>query len=326
MESKVEVSVIVPVYNVEKYVLHCLESLANQTFKLFEIIIVIDGAKDRSLELVQSFMSRNPDLNINLIEQQNMGLSMARNNGLAQAKGEFILFVDSDDYVAEQYIERLVNEIKSTRADMVICDVVKVYEDQNNKEVLITQGISSRASLSGDKYCELLLDGKVGGYVWNKIFRINTLKRHGFMFEKNRHIEDLLPVFKEMAQAKIIQYCPQPLYFYRQRQGSAVHTNTEKNIDDYKYTIQSVYEYSKQLDINKDIREQFKIKGYSLIIQMYYELFSNHKRLYRIFKNKGYNDLAPSLREIIFNKRISFNSKLQIVTWKLRLYRLLKQL
>ena len=113
------VSLIIPVYNVEQYLPKCLESIAAQTLKGFEVILVDDGSTDHSLEILRGFARRFP--NTCVIHQENGGVSKARNAGIQAARGEYIAFMDSDDYIAPLYLQRLYESAKKYRADMVCC-------------------------------------------------------------------------------------------------------------------------------------------------------------------------------------------------------------
>ena len=122
-----KVSVVVPVYNTEKYLDICLNSLVNQTIDDIEIIIVNDGSTDNSIKIIKKYMKQYPE-KIVLLDQKNSGISVARNNGISIAKGEFIGFVDSDDFVELNMYENLYNAIKNTKSDIVVCDYKNIIQ------------------------------------------------------------------------------------------------------------------------------------------------------------------------------------------------------
>ena len=132
-----KVSVIVPVYNVEKYLSKCLDSLVNQTLKDIEIIVVNDGTKDNSQSIIDKY-TKKYSKKIKSYIKENGGLSSARNYGLKYAKGEYISFIDSDDYVDLQMFEKMYNEAINHKFDIVVCDTINVYED---KEVYIKSNL-----------------------------------------------------------------------------------------------------------------------------------------------------------------------------------------
>ena len=122
----IKVSVIVPVYNVEKFIGKCLDSLVNQTLKDIEIIVVNDGTKDNSQEIIDKYVKKYPD-KVKSFIKENGGLSSARNFGIEKAKGEYISFVDSDDWLNDDALEKMYNKAKKDKSDIVICDMIDHY-------------------------------------------------------------------------------------------------------------------------------------------------------------------------------------------------------
>ena len=127
-----KVSIIIPVYNVQKYLRKCLDSIVNQTFKNIEIIIINDGSSDNSLNICKEYSKK--DKRINIINKHNEGVSKARNTGLLYATGEYISFIDSDDWVEQNMIEELYNSITSNKADLCICNFIK--ENKNKRDYI----------------------------------------------------------------------------------------------------------------------------------------------------------------------------------------------
>ena len=128
-----DISVIVPAYNAEKYIRPCLDSILNQTKKEFEIIVVNDGSKDNTLKILNEYKEQYSDI-INVIDQENQGLSVTRNNAIKVAKGKYVVFIDSDDYVKSDMLEKLYDKAVSGGYDVVASDVNCIYPD---KEVLV---------------------------------------------------------------------------------------------------------------------------------------------------------------------------------------------
>ncbi|HAP8547826.1 TPA: glycosyltransferase family 2 protein, partial [Enterococcus faecium] len=129
MNSSDLISVIIPVYNVEKYVGSCLESVCNQTYKNLDIIIVDDGSKDSSNKICEDYALK--DSRIRIIHKNNAGLGLARNTGLEHVKGKYVAFIDSDDFVAANYIEAMLNGIKRSNADTCYAGYYEYYDDNN---------------------------------------------------------------------------------------------------------------------------------------------------------------------------------------------------
>ena len=133
------ISIIVPVYNSEKYLEKCISSILNQTYKNIEIIIVDDGSKDKSVEICDNFSKNNK--NIKVFHKKNEGVSIARNYGISKAKGDYILFIDSDDTIAKEMIYSLYNNLVDNDADISMCNIIRIdengeYVDEFNKKEL----------------------------------------------------------------------------------------------------------------------------------------------------------------------------------------------
>ena len=170
------ISIIVPVYKVEKYLKKCIDSILNQTYKNYELILVDDGSPDCCPIICDNYAEKND--RVIVIHKQNGGLSDARNTGIAIAKGDFICFVDSDDYVSEDFCELLLNAVLKSNADMAICNYLVVDENGNSiqdKNVHLPiqdECISSQEFIK--EYC-----GKYGWYyvvAWNKIYKRDLFK------------------------------------------------------------------------------------------------------------------------------------------------------
>ena len=124
MDKKKLISVIIPIYNTEQYLKECLDSVCSQSYKDIEIICINDGSTDNSEEITRSYAQQ--DKRIKLISQKNQGLSITRNNGVSQAQGEYLFFLDSDDTIEQNAIETLYNRAERTQADIVICNLNKI--------------------------------------------------------------------------------------------------------------------------------------------------------------------------------------------------------
>lgn len=183
----IKVSLIIPVYNVEKYLEKCLDSLINQTLKEIEIICVNDGSTDNSPAILEQFKLK--DNRIKIINQENLGVSQARNNGINTSQGEYIGFVDSDDYVDNDYFEKLYNSAKKFNAEVAAGDL---YKEKNNKigkkrfnytkEELFVKPEDKIKNAKIPKY----------NYTCNKIYKRESLLNLNLPFENNRYYEDII--------------------------------------------------------------------------------------------------------------------------------------
>lgn len=232
-----KVSVIVPVYNVEDYLDKCLNSLVNQTLKNIEIIVVNDGSPDNSQAIIDKYTAQYPDFVKGYIKE-NGGLSDARNYGLQFATGEYIGFVDSDDYVECDMFEKLYNKAISQNFDMVVCDVNSVYPDH-------TEFISSLVNSDVfDK--ELLKKQTVNIYpvAWNKIYK-KSLFESGVRFKKSVWYEDVEFLYRLFPYVKSIGTVNEPLINYVQRDG-AISKTFDKRIFNYIENWNGIVSYYKE--------------------------------------------------------------------------------
>ena len=318
--NKGKVSVIVPVYNVAKYLEECLNSIINQTYKNIEIIIVNDGSTDNSLDIIEIF--KNKDNRIKVISQENKGISEARNIGLKNTVGEFILYVDSDDYLELNCIKEAVDKINNDCSEMVIFNYTRVYDcDVEGKSENVSLNLNTEKVYEGKDIAIMLLKNLTQGYVWNKLFRKRNLVENKFEFEKGRTIEDIYPIFKELINSKKVSYINKYNYNYRQRSNSAVHTFNKKAKDDYVHAIDIVSKYAKQSNIEDRIIEGYKLIKSCILIQDYY--IDSVKPFYSEFKKRGYDKILPSLHKIKINK-YNYKSIIIIILWKLRLYKIIQ--
>ena len=221
------VSVIVPVYKVERYLEQCLVSIVHQSYRHLEILLVDDGSPDNCPQLCDMWAQR--DSRIHVIHKPNGGLSDARNAGLRQAHGDLVAFVDSDDWLALDMIEKMTDAMLRNQADMVICQYVVAYADgrfekrapENGPEEILNQ----QQALS-----ELLIDGRLTNHVWRKLYWRNKVPKD--IFPKGRNFEDIYVMPELFASCKKIVYLTDPLYFYRCNENGIVQTAKIKDLRD----------------------------------------------------------------------------------------------
>lgn len=215
------ISIIVPVYNMEKYIDKCINSIINQTYKNIEIIIVDDGSTDKSNKMIDKY--KKIDKRIKVYHKKNGGLSDARNYGLEKATGEYIGFVDSDDYIENNMYEILYNNLIKYKADISVVNYNLVYEKDFNYKKNFKEISDKLLILNKMETIKLLLDdNKFGNYAWNKLYKrelFNNIK-----YPVGRNMEDLGTTYKIIEKCNRIVYDPIPLYNYLQRNNSIVNT------------------------------------------------------------------------------------------------------
>ncbi len=215
------ISVIVPVYRVEKFLRQCLDSALNQTYRDLEIIVVDDGSPDQSPQICDEYAERDP--RVVVIHQQNGGLSAARNSGLKIAKGEFVGFVDSDDWIAPDMYETMLNELQASDADMAVCGYDYCHENGLVDEKKKFR-IQETEILSQKEFMRKTSDipPSIRHTVFNKLFRRDLLDGIRF-YEDLRYNEDVQFLTEYMLKIRSAAFVRRPLYFNRIREGSATH-------------------------------------------------------------------------------------------------------
>lgn len=246
------ISIIIPVYKVEKYLEKCIESVLKQTYTNLQIILVDDGSPDNCGKICDEYAKK--DSRIEVIHKSNGGLSDARNVGISKAKGRYIGFVDSDDYIKEDMYEILLNLIKKYDADVSICnlyDVIDGNECIRNKE----NGIREYSRL--DILKEVLLDKNIQSYAWNKLYEKELFDEIKYPIRKK--YEDIGTTFYVFEKCNKIVVTSEPEYYYLKRSDSLVNNVTESTVLDYTEIIIQRYLYTKE-----NIKELKKYNNYYL--------------------------------------------------------------
>lgn len=225
MKETPQISVIVPVYKVEAYLDRCVQSIVDQTYQNLEIILVDDGSPDRCPEMCDAWAQR--DSRIVVIHKENGGLSDARNAGLSAATGEYICFVDSDDWVLPDYLQTLYTAITQNQCDLAACDIQVVFDDDTSAKFAHDKKTSY---ITAEKALTFLTHGeKVRAVAWNKLYRRTLLQDEKFPVGKFH--EDEFFTYRIVAKSGIIAYIDVPLYCYRQRAGSIMSTASVRHLD-----------------------------------------------------------------------------------------------
>ena len=211
-----QVSIIVPVYQVEKYLRQCIDSILAQTFTDFELILVDDGSKDRSGTICDEYAGI--DGRVRVIHKENGGLSDARNTGLERAVGKYFMFVDSDDYIASTMVEHLYNSIQSERADIAICNFCHVFDKKEKKD--FSTDIKAEVLRGKEIFYYRKNDRSYGFWTvaWNKLYKRETFRNIRFRFGKYHEDEFWANDIYQM-DIRVVTI-PECLYYYRQRDNS----------------------------------------------------------------------------------------------------------
>ena len=230
-------SIIVPIYNVEQYLDRCIQSILNQTYQNLEIILVDDGATDCSGAIADSYAAK--DKRIKVFHKENGGLSDARNYGLEHVTGDYILFIDSDDFIVNIMCERLITVASSNNADIVSCNYY-IYRGDDDISIHTMSVQDDKRTFTGMdmlRYYLLKTEPFDLNVVWNKIFKLDLFNGvEPVRFPKGRVQEDNFTIFRLFLNANSIVTVNKPLYYYVQRAGSIMANFTRRFMID---TIES---------------------------------------------------------------------------------------
>lgn len=239
------VSIIVPIYNVETYLSKCIDSLINQTYENLEIILVNDGSTDRSGDIASNYAKK--DARIRYVEQENQGLGGARNTGISQAQGQYILFVDSDDYIKEKMVESMVNTMEINALDILVCEFERVNENNETLE-------KSHLPFLSDKIYDPRINKEIlltDPAAWNKMFKKELFDKTDIRFPSRVWYEDLRTTPKLIANAKRVGFIHEPFYLYLQRQGSIMNSATLSRQEESLQAMDDLLYYFKAHHLDK---------------------------------------------------------------------------
>lgn len=246
MEKNPKISVIVPIYNVQDYVSRCLESLVKQTLLDIEIICVNDGTKDDSIEIVKRYM--DTDVRISLVEKKNGGLASARNAGLDVATGTIILFLDSDDYLADNACERIYEEYLNRAADIIVFGSTP-FPDIPEPDAWVRYKLNCRDKYYPEFKPKVLFKEPCGEpFAWNRAFSHEFLVANQLRFREDvRFGEDIIFAFETMPLSGSVQFISDSLHFYQWfRQGSLMfryNTDIEEKLQQHVNNMRIITEF-----------------------------------------------------------------------------------
>lgn len=286
-----KISIIVPVYNVEKYLEKCLNSLVNQTLQDLEILVINDGSTDHSPLIIEEFHAKYP-LRIKAFTKENGGLSDARNFGLDRASGEFIGFVDSDDHVSETMFEEMYYLAIKHQAEMAICNLQKV-DEQGNVHRKLTQIPNMPEKIELENSFSVFSD--ISYFACNKIFRKDLF--HEKRFKKGMHFEDIELIPQLLLRCKTIAQTQKYHYYYLERTASISKTHTEKGLD----ILEAVKNVEKEFQNSSYKNKLAGLRGFQILEGVYtflaYLAFVNEK--------ESYDKMTVELKNFLKERQIS---------------------
>lgn len=278
-----DLSIIVPVYNCEKYLKNTVQFVLNQSYSNFELLLIDDGSTDNSLQICND--AANKDKRVVVIHKENGGVSSARNCGIDAAKGSYIAFVDADDCIDSCMYERMISTLKLNCADFVCCRVVKEKEYKPVSHIM-EEGIQNDCPLSMLSLKDYTMDSIV-----NKVFTRNIIGETRFD-ETITYSEDKLFVFDIILKATKMILLPNTFYHYIQHENSLSWEDTEKTWDGNFQVNKRIYEKIMSLEVDESLRRSV-FRGYakSIIALLRYDI------KYR--REKAYNEILASYSDVI---------------------------
>ena len=301
------ISIIVPIYNMEKYLVKCIDSIINQTYKNLEIILVDDGSTDKSSIICDEY--KKIDSRIKVIHKSNGGLSSARNAGLDIAMGSLIGFVDSDDYIEETMYEKMKNNMDYYKSDISVCNF---YYVKNGKKEISMKNLSSNIAEGKTKFDNLYNEYvSYGVYAWNKLYKKelfdNIRYPNGKIFEDTYIICDLL------EKARRVSYLIEPLYNYVFRDGSICHSFTINHFDIINSFNNNINFFNKKKYYNLVLKVKNKKTTFLVIYLIRMNLLNiDNGKIY----DKYYDDLLNTVKYIKWNE----------ATMQVKLFKLFKNI
>lgn len=289
-----DISIIVPVYNAEKYLKKCLDSLVNQTKKELEFILINDGSTDKSEEIIKTYK----DKRIKYFKNKNQGIGKTRNFGIEKATGKYIMFLDSDDYFSNDACEILYKTAEKEKADLIVFDYYRV-EKENLNEVKIES--FNATNIKDDP--NLLLKINLGPC--NKIYKSDLIKNNDIKFEENLKYEDTLFVVKAIYKAKKIMKLNKFLHYYMIHEKSET-TVRDKKVFDILKIVDKIRTYLKNDELMKDSVDKLTVKILTnYTIQQRYQ---SDKNIAMKFIDSAFDYLSENVPDYKNNKYYSGRS------------------
>lgn len=310
-----EISIIVPIYNVESYLEKCLQSIKNQNFSSYEVILVDDGSKDHSREIAEKYVAFDESL-FQLVSQENMGLSEARNTGLKLATGKYVCFVDSDDFIEPNYLHEMYEMAQNTEADLVFSAFRSVDETGKCLRNVFESGYEPGKPYLFETCAEVLLTQNAA---WNKLYKKSIIDQNQLYFTRGAWYEDLRFVKKYMLFVKKFAYCDSVLYNYLIRTGSIMNSMGSKRNIEILDAIDEVIQFYKE----KQVFEMYQKEIEFLAIDHVY--ISTLVRLLRAGDKeqfgtieKSFKKMFPEYKKNHYINRLERNRKIVflLLNWK----------
>lgn len=273
-----KISIIVPMYNVEDYIRKCLDSITKQTiFEVLEVIVIDDGSKDMSRKIAEEYSKQYS--NIKVFSKENGGVSSARNFGIEKSTGDYVTFIDADDFINLSYMERFYNLIIQTNADIIIQDYTLIFDD--GKKIKYRKGCNKKEWSREEAIKELLCGGDIGNNLFDKIFKYEIVKN--IRFNKNIKIgEDFLFIYEALKKSNRIYGEFFAGYNYYQRNGSAMKSEfSVKQFDILEVSDIICDDINQNFKYLNEYAESSKVYTCYKVLERFYKCKKNDKKIFK---------------------------------------------
>ena len=309
------VSIIVPAYNIKQYIAKCIDSIVSQTYKNLEIIIINDGSSDKTGDIITKKAKK--DKRIKYFIQKNIGLSASRNKGIKKAKGKYIAFVDGDDLIGEEYIEKLVSSIEKEESDIAVCS----FNTIRNKQITTERGCNK--TIPGNEAVIQLLtkQNNLDIVAWNKLYRKDLFLKNQIFYPVGEIHEDTLTTYKLYAKAKKVAYIKDNLYYYYKHNNSI--TASTERIKSLGYKLRAAREATLLFSEDKDLSVAAEVAE----LLAYFSLIDAMLKQEIPYKNQYFEWIKDNKRRLEKNYLLSKKLRIYIKmvnkkdSWLYKLYR-----
>ena len=304
-----DLSIIVPIYNVEEYLAECLKSLYKISSLRYEVILVNDGSKDNSYKIMEEFKNLYPNKTI-IINKENGGLSSARNAGLRAARGKYISFIDSDDFIDTDEFEKFVIEGIKSRLDIAVGNMRYYVPGRIGEPLFRAKRVKDLDVVTGVDFLWNLFQAPkcYREEVVDDIYRRNFLIKNNLFFNEEIVHEDSEFTTLAYLKAKKVKYIDKAFYFYRQREGSIMNKVSEKSMVSLEKICEKLFNECQKLE-NKNGKEALSsliLSFYSTVVYKRYNGGGDYERVYKRYK-EIYRELAKYAQSNIEQKLLSFS-------------------
>lgn len=304
------ISVIVPCYNAEKFIDKCFESMKNQTYTNYEIIFINDGSEDKTLEQLKNIKENNSEIKIKIVNQENKGVSSARNTGIKSAEGEYISFIDPDDYIESNFFETLIKGIDA-EVGLSIVGILKSTNSKRNTE-------STNEIVEKEELIEkILIDEQVFGYSCNKLFKKNIIMENDIFFREEISItEDLEFCLRYVSYIDRANINSQQLYNYYINPKSAM----KSDFSDKDMTVIKSYNYMLENKFSRKNKEVFSCAYVATLLYLFRKLHTTENRINKSSYEKIIIDEIAKFETSVFSKvwrKVNIKNYIEYIIFKL---------